>query len=300
MTPTTYIPSQPTPFLDKLPLEIRQLIYDFLLHSCPSPGLSRQVYLVSDPSPTPIPRLGRFQFHTHPEKHHHNIQFANRQIHAEFHDTIRLLEQSNKLMISYDLVYPLPYDGRDLDRKIVRWKLFPTLRNHINRLTLDLSFELEPIAGFSLSSNWLNHIPSQFPRAPFIVLVHILLQFERTITRRYGPDIAPLTIDLLVINLTQPRYTLEVQEHDDGRAHYPQPSTIESPTSARNMKWMEKWALYLFPLFEAVDDLESNGMPDTRSRIKTTRVLLDGQLCWEQHNLIRRQNVSAQLRSISL
>jgi len=265
--PISYDLSQPTPLLDKLPVEIRDLIYDILLHSHPSTYRSREMYWDQG--------CQTLEFRTRPETHHHGIQLANRQLHSEFQDAIRLLVQSNKLQFAFEQFYrpPCPYDYQPA----LTWKLVPTLRPHLNRITRNVNFRL-PKKPSQSSDFWGDQIPNNFSAAPFLSLSRLLRHFGRTIERRHGPDAAPLTIDHLVINITESKKPVKRERHHHHRDARAESIARDHPGYCRLMERTQRVTSILCLMF--FGDIVERRSITTRSRVKAVSPFLDGRLCF--------------------
>jgi hypothetical protein len=166
---SSYDPSKPTPLLDKLPLELRNIIYNFLLESCPASPASRELDRHSPFS---------FAFRTPPETYHSNIQFANRQLYTEFQNAIHSLSKSSDLNLSFTLTHA----------RTLTWDRFPSLRPHVNQITIYHVFG---------PSDKLVYGIDDFP---YILLAFLWSKFERTLARRQRREAARFTLDRFVVH----------------------------------------------------------------------------------------------------
>jgi hypothetical protein len=166
---STYDPSKPTPLLEKLPLELRNTVYNFLLESCPASPASRELDRNSPFS---------FAFRTPPETYHSNIQFANRQLYAEFHDALHSLSKSSNVNLAFTLTHA----------RTLTWDHFPCLLPHVNQITIYHVFG---------PSDEVVHGIDDFP---YIVLAFLWSKFERTIARRQGQGATRFTLDRFAVH----------------------------------------------------------------------------------------------------
>jgi len=167
-----------------IPVEIRNQIYEYILHSVPlqEPLTFTRI--------EPEHEDGRPRFHyayrTPPEESHLGLSLTNRQIHHEVNTVIDHLAKSNQMNYHFDLRQLNPDDHIRLD---FVWIQLPALKSFINTITVDME------AG-------LNNYRQL--RNLFTLLQEMVQLFTRTLKLRQGPTYMPLTVKNLFINIRFP------------------------------------------------------------------------------------------------
>ena len=182
-----------------LPVEIRNQVYEYVLHSVPlqAPLIFTRI------EPEHEDYRSRFHYASRlpPEEPHLSLHLTNRQIHHEVNAVIDHLAKSNQMDYRFDLHQLNPDDHF---RQDFVWIQLPALNPFINTITVEME------------ANFRDYRQLQ---NLFILLQEMVQLFTRTLKLRQGPTYMPLTVNNLIINIRIPTISSLIDEDtDDQRA----------------------------------------------------------------------------------
>jgi hypothetical protein len=167
-----------------LPVEIRNQIYQYVLHSVPL----HEPLTFTRIEPEYEDDQPRFHYASRPppEEPHLSLKLTNRQIHHEVNALIEHLAKSNHINYQFDLRQLNIADRTRLD---LVWIQFPALNSFINTITVEMEARFRDY-------RQLQNI--------FILLLEVVQLLTKTLKLREGLAYMPLTVDKLFINIRFP------------------------------------------------------------------------------------------------
>jgi hypothetical protein len=237
-----------------LPVEIRNQIYDYILHSTPlqeSLSFSRI---------KPENEADRPQFHyAHrppPEEPTFNLKLTNQQIYQEVNNAIAHLVKSNQINYRFDLCQVNPLDHFRLD---FIWIEFPSLHSVVNTIEIDMQASVRGRLQL---------------RNLFFDLQEMVQLFSRTLKKRQGSTYMPLTVDNLMINIRFPT----ISSFIDGSIGYRK--------AAWELEQIKRQYSDSSPLTPLIGDISARKCNKMAPRFKKV-VVMNGDKVWtEQENLL--------------
>jgi hypothetical protein len=237
-----------------LPVEVRNQIYDYVLHSTPlQESLSFSRIKSEDEADRP-------QFHyVHrppPEEPTFNLKLTSQQIYQEVNNAIAHLVKSNQINYRFDLCQVNPLDHFRLD---FLWIQFPFLTSVVNTIEIDVQIT------FRVRLQ-LRHL--------FFRLQELVQLFTRTLKQRQGSTYIPLTVNNLIINLRFPKISSLTDENTEYR---------RAVWKLEEMKRQSPDSSLLTPFVGYVSARKCNKMAP---RFKKVVVMNEDEMWTEQENLL--------------
>jgi hypothetical protein len=269
---STYDPARPTPLLEKLPVELRYSIYDYLLHACPSSSISRVLHWAPG-------KLLRFR--ARPEAYHSSVLLVNRQLNAEFKDAHGFLQRTKNLKLDFDIVFPLGWANRSLPMPTLTWNIFPTLRPHVDQIQLNVRFEIQKMEYFE-EDNLAKCVYGGVPGVMFMVIMRLFRHLDNTVKIEglLETDPKPLIVDCLVINVLQPTHTLDEPKNERTDDDHNQLIPKNHPGYGKLFKALRR------QLIESVKmqcpPVHQRPTTDTDPRLGNMKLVMCGKTIWEK------------------
>jgi hypothetical protein len=193
-----------TGFLD-LPLELRNHVYDLLLHEDLKPSF-RGVMVVSE----------AYVKHDLPQKSYRGLLLVCHQIYQEFKHAVQHIAASKQLIYELDITFShgRPYFS-------LTWTRFAALSPTINQLLINVDLRIqEPLGAFSTSvphDHELAHLLEDLPESFAVQLfdyIAILLKTLANLLLQASPHTSVLYTETMTLNLRCPtRLTLSGGSH---------------------------------------------------------------------------------------